>query len=129
MKRSKRKRLTNRLDDLCRQIVRLRDDNRCQWCNKQVEGQDSHPSHVLPKGRGASWRRFDLLNIKLLCFNCHRQKWHASPVMASAWFIDKFPVRAKYLHERYGGNKPAKISDSEMRELIEQYKQKVKELE
>jgi len=125
-RRSERKKLTDRLDSLCREVVRIRDDNRCQKCGKEVEGHDSHPSHVVAKGNGASLRRFDLLNIKLLCFHHHRW-WHDHPTESGVWFAEKWPHREKYL-EIYRYGKPAKISTKDMRTLVDTRKEKLMEL-
>lgn len=125
--KSERARLTDRLDELCLQIIRLRDDNRCQKCNKFITGSDSHPSHVVPKGRGANWRRFDLINIKLLCTHHHLNWWHTHIVEAALWFLNRFPARNEYL-EKYRYGQSAKISTPEMRDLVVQYKQKLKDL-
>ena len=125
-KRSERKRLTKRLDDLCREIVRIRDNNTCQKCRKYISGHDSHPSHVVAKGKGASLRRFDLLNIKLLCFHCHRW-WHDNPTESGPWFLANFPARDAYL-QIYRNGKPAKITTPQMRELVDTLKQKKKDL-
>lgn len=125
-KKSERARLTKQLDDLCREIIRLRDENRCQRCNKKIKGSNSHPCHVVPKGKGASKRRFDLLNIFLGCMNCHRW-WHNNILDANDWFKERFPARYAYL-EIYRGGKAAKITTVEMREAVVNYKQKLKEL-
>ena len=127
MAKSKRKRMTDRLDELCRKIIRIRDENRCQRCNKYITGSDSHPCHVVAKGNGASKRRFDLLNIFLGCMHCHRW-WHDNVLDSAEWFNKTFPARVGYL-EIYRGGKPAKISDAEMETAIKFYKQKYMELE
>jgi len=126
-KRSKRKRLTDRLDDVCRKIIRLRDDNRCQKCGKLIKGSDSHASHVVAKGSGASLRRWDLLNLFLACTHCHFQFWHDNPTESGKWFAEKFPAREAYL-EIYRYDKPAKISTAEMEILYETLKRKFEEL-
>ncbi len=126
-KKSERKKLTDKLDVLCRVIIRLRDDNRCQKCNKYITGSDSQPSHVIAKGNGASKRRFDLLNIKLLCNHHHIPWWHKNPLESGEWFKEKFLARYNYL-EIYRGGKPCPISTQEMKDLVEMYKEKVKDL-
>jgi len=125
--KSKRKKLTDRLDDLCRQVVRLRDNNQCQKCGKIIKGSDSHPCHVVAKGSGASQRRWDLLNIFLGCMKCHRW-WHDNPTESGKWFAEKFPARNAYL-EIYRYGKPAKITIAQMENLVEIFKDKIKDLE
>jgi len=96
-KTNKRRRIIKRLDNLVREVVRLRDDNTCQRCGKRVEGSDSQPSHVIPKGR-CLYLRWDLLNVKLLCMACHRW-WHLNPIAAAEWFKAKFPARYAYVKQ------------------------------
>ena len=122
-----RKGLIKKLDGLCREITRLRDNNACQYCGKYVTGSESQPSHVIPKGNGASRRRFDLLNIKTLCLAHHVPWWHNNPSESGPWFAEKFPARNAYL-DIYRGGKPAPIKTSEMRELVETLTIKLAEL-
>lgn len=126
-KKSERKKLTEKLDELCRKIIRLRDEDTCQKCRKKVFGSNSHPCHVVAKGKGASKRRFDLLNLFLGCMYCHRW-WHDNPTESAKWFTEKFFARDAYL-EIYRGGKPCPITTTEMRDAVEVYKQKVKDLE
>lgn len=125
--KSERKRLTTRLDKLCLEIVRLKNKDTCQRCGKHVEGCDSHPSHVIPKGNGASWRRFDLKNIQLLCFNCHIGWWHKNITEAGKWFAYKFPKLDRYL-EKYRYGKACPIKTFEMKYMVDKYKKIIKEL-
>jgi len=126
-KKKERTKLTKTLDELCKQIIRIRDEYTCQYCGKRVSGCDAQTSHVVPKGNGASWRRFDLLNMKVLCIHDHFLWWHKNPTESGKWFAEKFPTRDKYL-EKYRHGKPAKITTEEMKQLIIEYKQKLKEL-
>jgi 5-methylcytosine-specific restriction endonuclease McrA len=126
-KKGEREKLTIKLDELVKQILRLREDSICEKCDKYVEGPDAHTSHVVAKDNGASHRRFDLMNVSLLCKRCHLYWWHKSPLDASDWYKDKFPNRYEYL-SKYRGGKPAKISTGEMEELVEEYTEKLKEL-
>jgi len=128
MNKDERKKLLKALDDICREIVRLRDGNQCQRCGKQVQGSNSQPCHVIAKGNGASWRRFDLLNIFLGCNPCHRW-WHNNPIASATWYLGKWPHRAQYLDEKYTHARPAKITTPEMRALLIEHKEKLKELE
>lgn len=126
MAKSKRKKLTEKLDDLVRDVVRLRDEDTCQKCGKHIEGSNSHPCHVVAKGNGASLRRYDLLNIFLGCIRCHRW-WHDQPTESGAWFAKRFPARNSYL-EIYRYGKPAKISTADMGKLHDVLTQKRDEL-
>ena len=67
--------LTKKLDDLARALVRERDRNQCQWCDKIITGFDSQVSHTIPKGR-CTYLRWDMQNLTLLCAYCHNEMWH-----------------------------------------------------
>ena len=123
--KSERARLTDRLDELILKIIRIRENDTCQRCHKECYGQDSQTSHIIPKKNGASWRRFDLDNVQLLCYTCHLQWWHKNPTEAGVWFSTYFPDLDIYL-EKYRHNKPAKITTGEMRELKKEYQVKLK---
>ena len=123
-----RTKLTKKLDGLCRNIIRIMYDNKCYRCGLKIEGQNSHPCHIIAKGNGASWRRFDLNNIFLGCFKCHRW-WHDNPVESGKWFDEQFSPARKKLLEKYKYGKPCPISTGEMKELIVEYKDKLKLLE
>ena len=132
MIKDERKRLLKALDDVCREIVRLRDGNQCQIAHHCrggiIKGSNSQPCHVIAKGKGASRRRFDLLNIFLGCNPCHRW-WHNSPIESSGWFWGKWPHRGDYLVKEYSGGVAAKITTPEMRKLLIEHKEKLAELE
>jgi 5-methylcytosine-specific restriction endonuclease McrA len=123
--RSLRKRLTTRLDNLIRDFIRKKYHNRCCKCGKKISGQDSQVSHIVPKGNGASWRRFDLDNVLLMCYSCHINWWHKSPTEAGKWFSKKYPEIDKYL-EKYRYGKTAEITTEEMETLLNKLKGNMK---
>lgn len=127
--KSKRARMTDCLDELCRDIVRLIHKNRCYKCGLYIQGTNSHPHHIIAKGGGASRRRFDLLNLVLLCFHDHRW-WHDNPTESVPWWetTHMYQARNSYLG-KYRGGKLAKITNAEMESLIDEYKEKRAELE
>ena len=84
---------------LCRKIVILRDSSTCQWCSKIVFGSNCHVSHVVPRSAGLSYY-YDPMNLKILCADCHINKWHRHPKIAEEWFKEKFPDRVTYLQEK-----------------------------
>ena len=96
MRKPSRKTLTRKLDRLVGEIVRKRDKETCQWCGKRVSGSNCHVSHVVPRSAG-NLLRWDLKNLKVLCFHCHINRWHKNPREAAEWFNGRFPKRAKYL--------------------------------
>lgn len=127
VKKGERKKLTEKLDGLVKQILRLRENFICEKCGKPVKDSDAQTGHIVAKDNGASWRRFDLLNVSLFCGRCHLGWWHKQPLDATEWYKDKYPARYEYL-SKYRGGKPAKISTAEMYDLVEQYTEKLKDL-
>ncbi len=125
MAKSKRQKLIKEMDDLCRAIIRLRDDDTCQMCQKKVYGSNSHPSHVLAKSTHIHLRH-DLLNIKLLCFHCHKWIWHIDPLIVHGWFKDKFPDRYDYLMSNR--HDPSKDTITELEDRRDALKEKLKQL-
>lgn len=117
-----RKTITKKLDKLVIDIIRLRDNHVCQHCAKTLGGSNEHVSHVVPRSLGNKLR-WDLQNLKLLCFHCHINWWHKNPIESGEWFKSKFPERYEYLQE----NKGIKIYKTF--ELIELYEELKKEYE
>jgi len=96
-KKSKRKKLIEKLDMLLAQYIRLRDKNICQHCGKTSEDNRAmHVSHIIPRSRGHRYR-WEVLNAIILCFHCHINWWHKNPVEAGDWFRKAFSERYKYL--------------------------------
>jgi 5-methylcytosine-specific restriction endonuclease McrA len=94
-KKTWRQKLTKACDDLLRVVIRLRDEDTCQWCGKHVEGEDSHPHHIIRRAHSL-YLRWDLLNLVLLCKKCHA-KYHHRETDGLPWFQAKFPARWTYL--------------------------------
>ena len=125
MAKSKRKKLTDKLDELCMEIIRERDNWTCQKCGKKVEKSNAHTSHVIPKSRGNALR-WDLMNLKLLCYHDHINWWHKSPTESGEWFKWIFPARWFYLESRR--HLMVKFTISDLKELVEERKRELKEL-
>ena len=119
-KKTDRQKLKFRLDSLCREIVILRDKGICQKCGKYIEKQNAHCSHVIPRSSGDNLR-WDLKNLKLLCFHCHINWWHKNPMEAAKWFGQTFPARWYYLEQKK--NFVKKWSIIELQELEKELKQ------
>ena len=117
----KRKTLINKLDKLSRAAVIARDGNTCQWCGKTVEGSNRHVSHVIPRSKGYALR-WDLKNLKVLCFNCHLQRWHKHPLDAWEWFKSEYPKRAKYLSKHKNDIILSKDREKFMLDRVEELK-------
>ena len=95
-KETPRQILKAKLWEHCKRIIRARDENECQKCGKYISGSNAHTSHVIPKSYSLRMY-YDILNLKLLCGNCHLRWWHKNPLDASEWFKEKFPKRWQYL--------------------------------
>lgn len=126
MAKTKRRKLIEKLDKVCREIILIRDENLCQYCHTWVEGCNAHSSHVKGKKLYGSLRH-DLLNLKILCMHHHLQWWHKEPLEAAAWFNETFPARAEYLESIK--NKPVKFRDSDLEDLLAERQAKLKELQ
>ena len=113
-KKTERQKLTDKLDDIIREMVRLRDKGICQKCG----GQGSHVSHVVPRtNKGLRW---DMDNVKLLCVRCHLYWWHKDVADAWTWFQAEFPYRADRIQsKRY---KATHLTVAEMEALYDRLK-------
>jgi hypothetical protein len=88
--------LAKKVETLAKIVAKTRDGWICQHCDKKVSGINAHGSHVIPVSAG-NLLRFDPLNIKCLCYHCHRNFWHLNPTESGDWFKNKFPERWLYL--------------------------------
>ena len=107
----------NKLWELCKTYVRLRDHNICQRCGKMVVGRQAHTSHVVPKSHG-NILRYDDQNLKVMCNYCHKW-WHGNPIESSEWFETKFPRRHNYLMKRK--EMLMKFKEDDWKEMITGY--------
>ena len=83
-----------KLNGLLRELVSLRDGERCLKCGKRSQ---LHMSHIYPKGRYRCME-FNPDNLKLLCVGCHLFWWHKNPIEASEWIKTALtPQRLKRL--------------------------------
>lgn len=98
-KQSSKRVVSNKITEILRKEIVLRDKSTCQWCNKKLEGRNCHMSHVYSKGAHPELKH-DPLNVKILCYHCHMQKWHKDPDIAIDWFKSKFPKRYEYLRSK-----------------------------
>ena len=69
------------LNKLLHQACVLRDSGRCLRCGTSEKLQ---MSRIYPKGTHRKME-YDLDNVKTLCWNCHFNWWHKSPVEAWRW--------------------------------------------
>lgn len=98
-KKTRRRKLKDKLEKLVKDFVRNRDDFTCQRCHRRVEGTNCHASHVIPVSLDGRLD-FDAQNLKVLCFHHHINWWHKHPTESGPWFIENFPERWEYLQGR-----------------------------
>lgn len=122
-----RKGMIKKLDDLCRDIIRDRDEHTCQWCKRKVFGANSHVSHVIPKSKGYALR-WDLQNLKVLCHYCHLHRWHKESE-GRKWFDSEFPERAQYLEEHRNDLVPSKEREQFLEGKLNELKERHSMLE
>jgi hypothetical protein len=79
-------------------LAKHRDKYTCQRCFKVVGGVNCQWSHVIPES-GNKLLSCDPLNIKVLCYKCHKGWRHLHPTESGQWFKDTFPERWEYLHK------------------------------
>lgn len=84
---SKKKKLKTECLKLLRELVILRDGERCLRCGKT---NILHLSHIYPKGKQRGME-LDPDNLKLLCAGCHIYWWHKSPLEAQNWLVSVLP--------------------------------------
>jgi len=89
----------DKLADLCRKIVRLRDGMRCQWTGGPVFvtpvnvrwAHTAEVAHILPKTGGNALRY--LLDNQLLLSAAAHDRAHADALTFQCWFREKYPDR------------------------------------
>jgi len=124
-KKSKRKKLIEKLDMLLAQYIRLRDKNICQHCGKHSDDNRAmHVSHIIPRSRGHAFRWL-ICNAIILCFHCHINWWHKNPVEAGEWFKMKFPKNYKHLFGCPFTPALKKYTNAELEELVGFFERKI----
>ena len=95
-KKRTRGKLLIECDKLFRKTI-LRDrPYQCEWCGKT--NNSLQISHILPKG-AYPCLRYEPANVLLLCFYCHFQRWHKSPLEAEEFLSSyKFPEYYEFLY-------------------------------
>lgn len=77
------------LDNLARTLLRLQCGDKCQRCNKPVDGRDSQMHHIVSRKYYST--RWEMCNLVLLCAACHRQ--YHDGLFGKDWFAAKFPKK------------------------------------
>lgn len=90
--------LHDRCWEMAKKVVKLRDHGQCQRCFKPVKGTNAHTSHIFPKSTHSALK-YDLMNLKLLCYHDHINWFHKNPVAAAEWVKERFPDRLAYLEK------------------------------
>lgn len=85
------------LHGLMKELLILRDGEKCLRCGKTTTLQ---MSHIYPKGHYRKME-FDPWNLKLLCMGDHLYWWHRNPMEARDWLASILPKdRLEYLKTR-----------------------------
>ena len=95
-----KKKLNDENVELAKLIAKVRDKYTCQHCWKTVKETSIHASHVINEARDHRLAS-EPLNIKALCYNCHINRRHKSPVEAWEWFKEKRPWRYEILQAQH----------------------------
>lgn len=96
-----------------------RDNYTCQKCGRALCNKSAHQSHVIPKSRG-NRLRWDLKNMKTLCFMCHINWWEKKPDEALDWFKDNYPNRWEYIKKHQ--YKKVQWRKPDYKKMVEQLK-------
>lgn len=75
---------TRKLDAYCRQVVLMRDGNRCRRCHKPAGQVQIHWAHIIT--RAAKSVRWDMMNSMALCAYHHRH-YHHYPLQFAAFVL------------------------------------------
>uniref|UniRef100_A0A6M3XT22 Putative homing endonuclease n=1 Tax=viral metagenome TaxID=1070528 RepID=A0A6M3XT22_9ZZZZ len=84
-----KKYLKSQIMSLIRELIVLRDGEKCLRCGKTERLQ---MSHIYPRGRYGRMA-LDPDNIKLLCFACHLCWYHKNPIEAKDWLDSVIPKK------------------------------------
>jgi hypothetical protein len=116
----------NILQKVFNTYIRMRDkDKNCISCDKKLVGNNVNASHFFSVGAYPNLR-FNEDNVHSSCISCNQHK-HGNQKEYDLRLPNRIGIESynKLLQDR---NKPLKISIDEVKELIEIYKQKTKEL-
>ncbi len=83
---------------MAKKVIAIRDYYKCQHCFKRAVGTNGHTSHVLPKSTHGAIK-YNLMNLKLLCYHCHINWWHKNPIESGKWFRETYPDRVAVIEK------------------------------
>ena len=115
MRTRSRKGLVKSLDDLTRTLLRLKQENTCEYCGLYVEGRNSQVHHI--RSRKYYETRWDLRNMVLLCASCHRD-----------WFRERYPECAEWIDE-VRKTPPETYRNTDLLAIEQDLKRQIKEME
>lgn len=80
--------------NLTRKNIFLRDDNTCQYCNKQKRMQDLNIDHIIPRAQGGrnTWD-----NLVCSCIDCNSRKGSRTPKEAGLTLIKQPTKPSMYI--------------------------------
>jgi hypothetical protein len=132
MRKPTRKSLLNKLYDLWRTYIYMRDNFTCQKCGRKKGQVKINAHHCVTKGSSGFAGKYDVDNGMVLCYHCHRHdsgKYYVEfGDFVKAWLknkgLDYYELRDKY--SECAGGKPT-LEDIENK--IKVIEEMTKELE
>lgn len=116
IKKLDKKLIKKKLMIRAKQVVYARDGNKCKKCWTYCTGSNRHASHIIPVSW--SWRlALYPINMKVLCYHCHINRWHKNPLEAWERFSKTFPERKKQLLELKDNIPMGSITLTELEEI------------
>lgn len=116
--------LKRKTQTVCNQYIRLRDGKKCISCGFEGSKRQFHAGHFLPQG-GNSLLRYDESNIHSQCSICNNYK-SGNLVPYRINLIEK--IGLDKVEEMESMRTIKKWTADELKEIIEYYKNKIKEL-
>jgi len=118
-----RRLLKGKLDEVFSKLVRSA--GKCARCGKTAEQTFLQCSHIYTRSNLAV--RWDFLNGKCLCSNCHLRFWHQNPYEAAEWLKTiRTPEELAELRRR--ANTVRKWTAAEMAALLAELTEKLSKL-
>jgi len=120
-----RKKLEKQLDNIVSLYVRERDGYKCVICKKTRYMTTIQAGHLI--SRVCRSVRWDLQNIFAQCDGCNKSHEYY-PEFFTQWYINTFGAE-QYDRLVYKGHKSAKFSISDLKLMLQDFKNKLKELQ
>jgi len=99
----------------------------CYTCGKRIEFKEAHAGHFIPQG-SCSELRYDERNIRLQCAGCNTYGYGQQGLFLKHMQEEGLHDVANELLKRYQSHNTKKWNLSEIEELEEYYKEKIRNL-